>query len=503
VNLTINKKMMMGFGVIIILMIIANAYILYQLVTISNTAKVTLTSEVKSIDIAKHLQSLLYEEERNAHKYWISYDKIYFDLFVGGSNKFNESVDSLLVTQSDSVGKQLINNIQRTYAWFVSQIIPFVQRKQLLKTEISKLEEQKRADSIQALHTNLNDLIRLNQLSIDNAMINVETITTRSTGVSLILTLCTLIAAIMLAVIIPRTITKPIKVLIRGTEQIARGSFEPIKVASHDEIAQLAGAVNDMSDKLKKIDEHKSDLMHQIAHELRTPFQIILAALYKLNRQDLGPLNAQQVELLESIRKNIKVSTNFTNQLLDIAKIDAGMMEYNLKPIDLLSVVNPVVDNARLIATQKGITITLHAEPVPIIVVDEEKIFTVVNNLLSNAIKFTDRGGRIDTYVSRVGNHAKISVEDSGIGIAQEELEKVFNKFYQAKNALQVSSHGTGIGLALVKAYTEGHGGKVSVKSVLGVGTTFQVELPIILEHPQVDVAEDSISTQRSSHENV
>jgi signal transduction histidine kinase len=334
-------------------------------------------------------------------------------------------------------------------------------------------------------------------------MINVEAITTRSLGVSLILALCTSIAAIMLAVIISRTITKPIKVLIHGTEQIARGSFEPIKVASRDEIAQLAGAVNDMSEKLIKIDEHKSELMQNIAHELRTPFQMILAALYKLNRQETGPLNEQQIELLESIRKSTTASTNYTNQLLDIAKIDAGMMEYNLKPIDLLSVVKPIVDNARLIASQKEITIILRSEPVQIIVVDEEKIFAVVNNLLSNAIKYTGPGGRITINVSRVGNNAKISVEDSGIGIAQEELGKVFNKFYQAKNALKGSSKGTGIGLALVKAYTEGHGGKVSVKSVLGVGTTFQVELPIILEHHHFDVAEDSISTQRPSHENL
>ncbi len=502
-NLTINIKMMMRLGVIIILMITVNAYNLYQLVTISKTAKATLTSEVKSIDIAKHLQSLLHEEERNAYKYWISYDKIYFDLFVGGSKKFKEAGDSLLITQSDHSGKQLINNIQRTHAWFVSQVTPFDQSEQLLKTEINKLEEQKRTDSLHALHTNLDDLIQLNQVLIESAMINVEAITTRSWGVSLILTLCTFIAAIILAVIISRTITKPIKVLIHGTEQIARGSFEPIKVASRDEIAQLAGAVNDMSEKLKKIDEHKSELMQNIAHELRTPFQMILAALYKLNRQETGPLNEQQIELLESIRKSTTASTNYTNQLLDIAKIDAGMMEYNLKPIDLLSMVKPIVDNARLIASQKEITIILHSEPVPIIVVDEEKIFAVVNNLLSNAIKYTGRGGRITIYVSRVRNNAKISVEDSGIGIAQEELAKVFNKFFQAKNASQVSSKGTGIGLALVKAYTEGHGGKVSVKSVIGVGTTFQVELPIILEHHQFDVAEDSISTQRTSHENL
>jgi two-component system sensor histidine kinase GlrK len=502
-NLTINKKMMMGFGIIIILMITANAYILYQLITISNTAKVTFASEVKSIAIAKHLQSLLYEEERNAYKYWISYDKIYFDLFVGGSKRFKKVGDSLLITQSNPGGKQLIKNIQRTHDWFISQVTPFDQGKRLLKTKISKLEEQQHADSILTLHTNLNDFIQINQVSIENAITNVETITSRSSGVSLILTLCTLIAAIMLAVIISRTITKPIKVLIRGTEQIARGSFEPIKVASRDEIAKLAGAVNDMSDKLKKIDEHKSELMHHIAHELRNPFQIILAALYKLNLQKIGPLNEEQIRLLESIHRNTTASTNFTNQLLDIAKIDAGMMEYNLKPIDLLSLVTPIVDNARLIASQKEITIILHPEPIPIIFVDEEKIFAVVSNLLSNAIKYTGRSGKITVYLSRVGNNAKISVEDSGIGIAQEELAKVFNKFFQAKNALQISSKGTGIGLALVKAYTEGHGGKVSVKSVLGVGTTFQVELPIILERPQVDAAEESISTQRSSHDNL
>jgi CHASE3 domain sensor protein len=251
-KLSINKKIMIGFGLIIILMIIANVYVLYQLIFISDTAKITLTSEVRAIDITKRLQSLLYGEERNAQKYWIANDKTYYVLFAEGTRSIDESLDSLSVTQSDNTGKMLIGKIRRIHNWYVSQVTPPDQPKQIVKSAMKGSVDQQRSDSLEVLHTALSGLIKHNQVSIDNAMTNVEKITNRSSGVSIFLAICTLIGSIALAFIIPRTITRPIKVLIRGTEQIARGTFEPIKVTSRDEIAQLTEAVNDMSDQLKK-----------------------------------------------------------------------------------------------------------------------------------------------------------------------------------------------------------------------------------------------------------
>jgi signal transduction histidine kinase len=289
---------------------------------------------------------------------------------------------------------------------------------------------------------------------------------------------CTLLAAIAIALIITRTITRPIGVLIRGTERVARSSFEPITVSSHDEIALLADAFNDMSAKLKKVNELRSDLTHQISHELRTPLQTILSAQHLLAGLKLGPLTEEQQRLLGVIRGSVDKLIRFTNQFLDIAKIEAGMMEYRFTHTDPLSVVRPAVEDAKLIASPKDVTINFSTHPVPEILADTEKLSQVVSNLLSNAVKYSPRGGTVDVEVQRCETGVRITVRDFGIGIPTEDLPKVFTKFYQAKNVSGANSTGTGVGLALVKAFVEGHGGSVHVESSPNSGSTFTVDLP-------------------------
>jgi two-component system sensor histidine kinase GlrK len=469
---------MFGFGIIITLMILSTAYVLYQLITISHAAKVTLTSDVRSIDYAKQLQTLLYEQERNTQKYFISHDRTYHDLFLEGEERFYENIDSLLMVESNPEEMRLIDRVLQTHGWLAT--IHFPNAEHTAADPDSEINQLNRADSLELLHATITTLIRMNQSSIDNSMEYVEETITRSSNVALGITLCTLLAALTLAFIIPRTITKPIHTLIKGTEQIARGSFEPIRISSRDEIALLASAMNDMSAKLKKINEYKADLMQQMMHEFRTPLQTILSALYIMKEQSSAPLNSEQVLMLDSIRSSVDRLTSFTNQLLDLAKLDAGKMEYRLQPTDLIDVITPAIVDARLIALEKNITITLDARPVPPILADGEKIFFIINNLLNNAIKYTNSGGTINVSVTHRGKSIKLSVEDTGVGILPEDLPKVFVKFYQATNVEKLSIKGTGLGLALVKAFTEGHGGTVRVASTVNVGTTFTIELPVM-----------------------
>jgi signal transduction histidine kinase len=470
--------MMLGFLTIILLMSIVSAYMVYELDAVSNAAHITLTSDVQSINIAKQLRAPLYEEERFAQKYLISHDEAYFALFSDENTKFADDLDSLIGIQSDAQKLDAIQFVRTKHDGFSRALYAEQALAQASPKKFSGSFDPKEFQAFRSIHDELDRFIKLNQASIDLAMVSVEMTTQKSARIALVLTLGTLLVALTIAFFITRTITRPIKAVIEGTQQIARGSFEPINVASHDETALLADAVNDMSNQLKQINEYKAGMMRQISHELRTPLQTILSAQYILGEQKLGRLNPEQLRLLGSMKGNIDKLIKFTNAFLDIAKIEAGKMEYEMVLADLLSIVAAAVEDAQVLAERKGVQIAVSASPIPYIMADVEKLSQVFSNLVSNAIKYTEKGGKVSITVTRTNGGARVAIEDTGIGIAREDLPKIFTKFYQASNASRSGARGTGLGLTLVKAFVMGHGGEVSVTSTVGIGSTFTIDLP-------------------------
>lgn len=494
-KLSIYKKMMIGFTIIIIVMAIVNAYELMELKSVSEAAKTTLSSDVQAIDLAKQLQSTLYEEERNGQKYLVSRDRTYFTLFVEDTTQFVQHLDSLTFMPLEGTKARLLKDIRVQHASAVAAITrdrasEFRTPRSLLLTDGSAW-----ADSIDTIHRAIADFIRLNQLSIDRAMHNVEATTHESLNIAVFLTVFTLLIAVTAALIITRTITRPIGVLIEGIQQIAHGKFTPIRVTSNDEVALLTQAVNDMSAQLSKINELKEEMMHHIAHELRTPLATMLTAHYLLTEHSKGTLTSEQDRLLTVLRNGIDKLTTFSHDFLDLSKIEAGMMEYSFERVDLSAFIQPLVENATLTASPKNIAVKLLMSPVPDVMIDREKFEQVLNNLLSNAIKFTDSGGVITVSVTPSDAGVRIAVQDTGVGIAPEDLAKVFTKFYRVRTATRTGTKGTGVGLALVKAVTEGHSGKVSVTSTVGDGSTFTIEIPAA---PQISTAEAARSVQPS-----
>ena len=473
-KLTIYKKMMFGFLVVILLMTIVNGYILWELSSVTETAKSTLTSDVQAIDLAKELLTYLHDENTNGQKYYSVGDSAYYLLYSDRTRQFDNLTTGLLgqlkVDSESLIVRDVRNDHDRLRSIIQSQRQD-VQNRTLTEDDFPET-------MITQLSGGLEGLIRSKQVSIDNSMKAVGQTTGRSFNVAIILTICTLLAAITLALIITQTLTKPISILKRGTEQVARGFFTQIPVTTADEFALLTLAFNDMSEKLKTVNERKAEMMQRISHELRTPLQAMLSAHFLLSEQRLGPINAEQASLLTSIRESIDKLTKFSNQFLDIAKVEAGMMEYSFEQVDLVKLISPAIDEAQLIAARKAITVDLTYTEVPAIVADPEKIGQIINNLLSNAVKYTQKGGSVIVNVSPSDVGVRIAVQDSGVGIAPEDLTRIFTKFYRAKSATMTSVKGTGVGLALVKALTEGHGGVVSVQSTSGVGSTFFVELP-------------------------
>ena len=474
-KLTIYKKMMLGFGVIIIIMIIASTYILFKLNAVSNAAEMTLTANVQVVDLAKQLQAILRDLNVDAQKYIISRDETYFSLFVATSRQFDQLLNSLLNASSDKTERSIIRNMFQAHESFTASMR---NERDSQETGYNPVRDNRRSESLKILYKSLDHLINSNQVSIENAMSIMKTTTSRSAKVALLLIVLTLLTAVSAAFIITRTITKPIDDLIRGTEQIARGKYEPVRVSSNDEIALLVDAVNDMSVKIKNINELRTHMMQQISHELQSPLQVILSAHDILKDQCSAIMDAEQLQMLDTIRRGINKLTIFSKQYLDLAKIDSGMMKYHMEWTDLSQIVAPLVDDAKLIATSKKITVELVTRAAPKVMVDAKKISIVVSNLLSNAIKYTRNDGTVRVKVGPCTMGAQVEIQDSGIGITPEELPKVFTRFYQASNISRIKSGGIGVGLALVEAFTEGHGGKVYAESVVDSGSTFTVELP-------------------------
>ena len=220
-------------------------------------------------------------------------------------------------------------------------------------------------------------------------------------------------------------------------------------------------------------------MMQQISHELQTPLQVMLSTHDILKSQTSGPLNDEQIQMLDTIRRGIKKLAGFSKQYLDLAKIDSGMMKYYMEWTDLLQIIKPIVEDAKLVASHKNITVDLTSLDAPKVRVDAKKISIVVSNLLSNAIKYTQNDGMVRVKIGPCTMGARVEIQDSGIGITPEELPKIFTRFYQAGNTGRIRSRGIGVGLALVKAFTEGHSGKIYAESTVDGGSTFTVELPV------------------------
>jgi len=470
---TVYKKIMLGFGAIITIVIISSSYILFELNTVSNGAKNILNSNVQAQELARQLQTIIQDENEYAEKYFVSNDETYLSLCIETSKQVDLNLKILLDKQSSKKDQSLIHRMQKAHDSFVAG----VQEKVNKESNPNTVQSQIRHENMSILLNSLDVLITKNQSFIGKEMGRIESITTRAVEVALVLIAGTLIIAIAAALIITRTITKPIGDLIKGTEQIAKGKFDKILVSSHDEIGLLADAVNDMSSKINDINELRSQMMQQISHELKTPLQAIQSAHDILKISE--PVKHHQIQLFDIINRSVDKIANFSQQYLDLTKIESGAMQYNMELTDIYTLIEPVVDDAKIVAGSKHINLELNGVEVPKVMADAEKVSIIISNLIGNAIKYTPKDGKVVVSISPGGLGVQVMVEDSGIGISQDEISKVFTRFYQVNDTKKKVSNGSGVGLAIVKAYTEGHGGKIHVDSSLDQGSSFIVEFPI------------------------
>lgn len=217
----------------------------------------------------------------------------------------------------------------------------------------------------------------------------------------------------------------------------------------------------------------KLQFFTNISHELRTPLTLIAEPVNYIIHDD--NLNSQQRSMLHIIQRNVVVLTQLVSEILDFRKVQNGKMELRLSDFNLTENMKQWIMLFSASAQKKHITISMEAPDTILLRADQDKIERICYNLLSNALKYTSEGGKISLQAIKKDERVIISVTDSGCGISNNELPYIFDRFYQAKNA----GRGTGIGLAIVKAFTELHHGVVSATSVEGKGSTFSINIPV------------------------
>jgi signal transduction histidine kinase len=292
--------------------------------------------------------------------------------------------------------------------------------------------------------------------------------------------------ALLLGYVLSGSIVGPVRRMGTRLEAIASGDFSShVEVSNRDELGALAANLNRMNDELGRLYEeleaasrHKSEFLATMSHELRTPLNAIIGFSQVLKQQMYGELNEKQADYVDDVLSSGQHLLNLINDILDLAKVEAGRMELQPSTFELPELLDNAASMVRERATRQGINLTVVTDgSVGAMEGDERKMKQILFNLLTNAVKFTPSGGSVTLAARAADGQVTISVHDTGIGISAEDQEKIFEEFYQV--GASRTQEGTGLGLALTRRLVELHHGQLTVESELGVGSTFTATMPL------------------------
>jgi len=293
------------------------------------------------------------------------------------------------------------------------------------------------------------------------------------------------ILALLLGYVLSWSVVGPIRQIETRLGEITSGDFSGhVTVRNRDELGALADNINLMNDELGRLykelesaSRHKSEFLASMSHELRTPLNAVIGFSQVLRQQMFGELNEKQVEYVDDILSSGQHLLNLINDILDLAKVEAGRMELQPAPFALPETLRNAMAMVRERATRQEVTLAVEIDDsVGEIEADERKVKQILFNLLSNAVKFTPAGGTVTLAARTDASRAIISVRDTGVGISPADQARIFEEFYQLSPGM--TQEGTGLGLALTKRLVDLHGGELTVESTPGGGSTFTVWLP-------------------------
>jgi len=287
------------------------------------------------------------------------------------------------------------------------------------------------------------------------------------------------VIALMLGVILSRTLTRPIRELTRATHAVSEGDLsQQDSVRSNDELGELAQAFNRMSSELSRSVNARKQMTADVAHELRTPLSLILGHAEAVHDGVLPPTP----ENFEIIREEATRLEHLVNDLRVLSLADAGELSINLQLVEPQRLLQDVVSTYQYQAQRKNVTLELELDaPLPTIEVDPGRMTQVLTNILDNALRHTPEGGKIVLSAREVGHQIELAIQDSGPGLRPQELQRIFDRFYRTDTSRQRDGSvpgGSGLGLAIAKSIVQAHGGQLSAESEAGKGLKVIITLP-------------------------
>lgn len=273
---------------------------------------------------------------------------------------------------------------------------------------------------------------------------------------------------------------------LRGERDLLRRRLAEVEASflrtveeSQREILAMNEALAAANQQLQELDRMKDAFLSMVTHELRTPLTVISGITEMFEAGIYGDLTGKQAEQFRQIALQAQRLRQLVNDLLDLSKMEAGMMRLRRETVNPQTLICNVIEQLEMVAAQAGVTFkTETVSDLPQIYCDGQRVEQVLTNLVSNAIKFTPPGGQISISAEAEHDQVRFVVADTGRGIPTEALPRVFDKFFQVQSSTESGTKGTGLGLAIVKHIVELHGGAVGVESEAGQGSRFYFTLP-------------------------
>jgi len=481
----VHAKLLVAFLAIVILLIIVGAVGLQTLSSVNRRAE-QLVQLQRKIAAYRQLQHDTTGQLYSVSAALLVPDERTLDATLRQLNQFGYDLDRLQFVARDEV--ELLGRVREDYDQFIKVVTQVVELIRTGKTsegrEVQLAQAGPLADRLERL---TNELVNKAEADMVASIDTAHEAYLSSRWVVIGFALGSTGLALVLGYAISWSLIEPVQKMDERFQRLAAGDFAGrVEVPNRDELGTLATNLNRMSVELGRLyqqleaaSRHKSEFLANMSHELRTPLNAIIGFSEVLTDRMFGDLNEKQEEYLKDIYASGTHLLSLINDILDLSKIEAGRMELELTDFDLPT----AIDNALMLVRERAVRhgISLHKsfdERLGQIHADERKVRQVVLNLLSNASKFTPEGGRVEVSAMLRDGFAEVSVSDTGVGIAPEDQEAVFEEFRQVGTAAK-KVEGTGLGLTLCRKFVELHGGRIWVKSEPGIGSTFSFTLPM------------------------
>jgi two-component system sensor histidine kinase GlrK len=473
---TIFTRLVVGYLAIFFLIIIVNIYATVQFQKLEDSTDSILNIDNKMLSYNKKLIDTVLSQVQYERKFLIIKDNAFYDSFNAAERDFEQNFKILVSIAESPQARQLLDDVNQSHQLY--QML-FYKEVEILRAGQPYSKEwyaQEKEKAVNGIMENMKELRALSESNTYEKIKKLGDAGANARKVAVVMTVFSLIFGIAISIFITRSITKPLAAMRNKSREIARGNYEGnLNLSSSPEINELAQDFNFMCNKLKEMDRMKSDFFALMSHELRTPLTSIKEGITLLLDGIGGETNAKQKRLLSIITEESNRLIGLVNSILDLSKMEAGMMPYNFVKADITPLIKKAVVEIEPIAKTKNIKTELKIIGGRLLItkMDKEKILQVLRNLLGNAVKFTPQGSRVTISAKHVNGNIAVSVADKGPGIAKKDLTSIFDKFRSSK-----SYKGTGLGLAIVKIIITAHGGKVWAESKPGQGSTFTFMLP-------------------------